>query len=410
MRRSPTTSPQQRTIKRPRLSMSSASNSLLVPKIELTEQENNLFTLVRTVTNPVGITVRVAGGWVRDKVCGKESHDIDFAVDKDPAELVNAVRKYCHEVLNDETMISGVGTVQENAEKGKNLQTETFILMGFPIDVVPLRTQGSPDKNRRIGTPQEDVLYRDFTINALFYNVSSQEVEDFLPEQIGLKDLLNNHVVRTPIPAAQTLYDDPIRAVRAARFATKMNFEVDEGIATAAMSDAVQSRLSKASRERFGLEVMKMVEGRDFLRSMRLLCSWNLFEIVFLPESIASPSEDSKEAASCLSSLESYYRWKSLGIERVPFLYQLDDELKRSIPLAAFLLSLKRDPVVKTKKPRSIQWHIIADALKVKLDLLYFFLTSQSAPPQRWRQRRKVDRKCQTIFKIVGASNVFFHS
>eukprot|EP00475_Leptophrys_vorax_P013361 TRINITY_DN19746_c0_g1_i1.p1 TRINITY_DN19746_c0_g1~~TRINITY_DN19746_c0_g1_i1.p1 ORF type:complete len:522 (-),score=132.39 TRINITY_DN19746_c0_g1_i1:161-1726(-) len=363
--------------KRPRTTATTSSgmSSLTTPTISLTEREETLFSIVRTAAQPTGITVRVAGGWVRDKVCGKDSHDIDFAVDRNPLELISAVQKHCAEKDDGKgsNLISGIGTVQVNAEKGKNMQTETFILMGFPIDVVPLRTsQASLDKEKKIGTPEEDVLYRDFTVNALFFNIMTLEVEDFLPEQMGLKDLLQNHVVRTPISASRTLFDDPIRAVRAVRFATKLGFEVDQDIAVAARSQEVQQRLLKASRERFGLEVMKMVEGPDFLKAMQLICNWTLFEIMFLPEMVTGvcvesgqSSEDSKEAQDCLSSLSRILEWKKRGIEIVPFLYDLDEELNRALPLASFLLPLNRVPAVKTKKPRTIQWHIMADGLKL---------------------------------------------
>lgn len=98
------------------------------------------------------------------------------------------------------------------------------------------------------GTATEDAERRDFTINALFFNVQTGEIEDW--SQRGLIDF-ERHLIATPLPALQTFRDDPLRVLRAARFAGRLNWTVDNDINEAARSTAVHDDIFlKVSRER----------------------------------------------------------------------------------------------------------------------------------------------------------------
>lgn len=90
------------------------------------------------------------------------------------------------------------------------------------IDLVNLRSEKYTDDSRvpviEIGSPEEDALRRDLTINALFYNINEQKVEDFTGK--GLEDLQNG-IIRTPLDPLQTFLDDPLRVLRTIRFACR---------------------------------------------------------------------------------------------------------------------------------------------------------------------------------------------
>lgn len=109
------------------------------------------------------------------------------------------------------------------------------------------------------GTPLEDALRRDITINSLFYNVHSRSVEDFtgkvhivfthldarlpdpsIPKQ-GLDDLKAG-IIRTPLPPRETFMDDPLRVLRCIRFASRYGFEIDEGVSKAIHDPDIQVR------------------------------------------------------------------------------------------------------------------------------------------------------------------------
>jgi hypothetical protein len=89
-------------------------------------------------------------------------------------------------------------------------------------------------------------------------------------------------VARTPLEPTQTFTDDPLRVLRAIRFAARFDLKVDGALAAAAASDTVREALdTKVSRERLGTEVQKMMEGPDPMRAVYLLASLSLWDVVF---------------------------------------------------------------------------------------------------------------------------------
>lgn len=112
-------------------------------------------------------------------------------------------------------------------------------------------------KIQSFGTPLQDALRRDLTINALFYNVHSREVEDFTGQvsfradveiyiaQRGFQGLedIRNGIIRTPLPPRETFLDDPLRVLRCIRFASRLGFDIVPEIEKAAKDAAIQVRL-----------------------------------------------------------------------------------------------------------------------------------------------------------------------
>lgn len=81
--------------------------------------------------------------------------------------------------------------------------------------------------SQAFGTPTEDAFRRDITINALFYNINTEQVEDFTG--MGLKDL-ERGIARTPLDPYQTFTDDPLRILRVIRFASRFEYKVEDSI------------------------------------------------------------------------------------------------------------------------------------------------------------------------------------
>jgi tRNA nucleotidyltransferase (CCA-adding enzyme) len=201
----------------------------LDPKITLTPKEQSLFTLLSKITESknLEITLRVAGGWVRDKLLGQESHDIDIALDTMMgSEFVEIIRTYF--VENNLATSKGFGVIKANADKSKHLETATINIDGEWIDFVNLRKEDYAADSRvpeiQIGTPTEDAFRRDLTINSLFYNISERKIEDFTG--LGLQDLKDQRI-RTPIDPTKTFFDDPLRILRVFRFAARFGYQVD---------------------------------------------------------------------------------------------------------------------------------------------------------------------------------------
>lgn len=261
--------------------------------VSLTPTERRIFALLQQVIREKApeTTLRVAGGWVRDKLMGKESNDIDIAIDNMTGEdFANFVVQY----MREHGIRSGTVTVVEaNPEQSKHLATAMVRLFGLPIDFVNLRTETYTDSRipqMQMGTAKEDASRRDLTINALFYNINTGEVEDFVG---GLQDLKGG-IARTPLDPVQTFLDDPLRILRTVRFAAKYGLELDPAIIEAAHNPEVQQAFrDKISQERIWTELAGKQEGEKWKpgamigpnpsRAAELLKQLGLLEMIFEP-------------------------------------------------------------------------------------------------------------------------------
>ncbi|KAF6766474.1 transfer RNA nucleotidyltransferase [Ephemerocybe angulata] len=203
--------------------------------------------------------------------------------------------KHLSEYAQDKGIEVGkITEIPQNPEQSKHLETATLTLCGLSIDLVNLRSEEYAENSRiptgvAFGTPLEDAKRRDITINALFYNVHNKQVEDFTEQ--GLDDLRDG-VIRTPLPPLETFKDDPLRVLRCIRFASRLGYTLVSELTDAAQDPAIQDALvSKISRERVGVEVDKMMQGRDPLRSIELFHELNLFDAIFfsaIPENVSA--------------------------------------------------------------------------------------------------------------------------
>lgn len=144
--------------------------------------------------------------------------------------------------------------------------------------------------NEAFGTPEEDSLRRDCTINALFYNIHTCEIEDFTKR--GLEDIKLKRIA-TPLEPYQTFDDDPLRILRCIRFSSRFGFEIDLEAKNAMMHPNIKKSLStKISKERIGVEVGKMLEGKNPYDSLKLIYELGLYENIFSTDSLMRPKED----------------------------------------------------------------------------------------------------------------------
>lgn len=178
---------------------------------------------------------------------------------------------------------SNVGKIKANPDKSKHLETATIRILNTSVDFVNLRKETYSEFSRiptiTIGTPVEDAYRRDLTINSLFYNINTDTIEDFTMR--GIDDLAAR-IVRTPLPALETFIEDPLRLLRVIRFACRYQCSIDPAIMEASKDPGIESMLSrKVSRERVGIELLKMAQGCDFARAMHLIDEMNIGNSVF---------------------------------------------------------------------------------------------------------------------------------
>ena len=240
------------------------------------------------------LVLRWTGGWVRDKLLGVQSHDIDVALSSMTglqygqamqAFMKGHGKKYEEEaVANDiNPQIKDIHKIAANPEKSKHLETITTRMFGLDVDFVNLRKEVYDEQSRNpqmeFGTAEEDALRRDATVNALFYNLDTQTVEDFTKR--GLDDM-DKKILRTPLPAFQTFKDDPLRILRLIRFACRLGYEIESAAKEAMKDTSIHESLRlKISRERVGVEIGKIMAGPDPDIGLNYINQFDLYSTVF---------------------------------------------------------------------------------------------------------------------------------
>ncbi len=249
--------------------------------------ENN----TETIDFDQDLELRITGGWVRDKLLGLESNDIDISLNiMTGHQFVSILIDYINEnfdkypnVFQNSQSHSNALLLKENPEKSKHLETTTIELYNQSIDFVNLRFEKYNNKSRipimKFGTAKQDSFRRDFTINSLFYNLNNSKIEDFTKN--GLKDLKNN-LLKTTLNPFIMFKDDPLRILRMIRFSTRFNFKIDnESINTMKLDEIKSSFIKKISNERIGIEIEKILKNSNSDFGISIINEINYYNLIF---------------------------------------------------------------------------------------------------------------------------------
>ncbi|ONK77484.1 uncharacterized protein A4U43_C02F7040 [Asparagus officinalis] len=312
-------------------------------KIDLTEKEEKIFKRLLDVLKHFELEtqLRVAGGWVRDKLLDKDCYDIDIALDNMLGrEFCDKVNEYLQCAGEEQ---QGVAVIQSNPDQSKHLETARMRIYDTWIDFVNLRSETYVENSRiptmKFGTAMEDAFRRDLTINSLFYNINTNSVEDFTRR--GLRDLKNGYIA-TPLPPKSTFLDDPLRVLRAIRFGARFAFELDEELKKAASDEEVKTALAdKISRERIGHEVDLMISGNHPVKAMAYICDLQLFFTVFIlpdnpqPEVFEGCDRMSKALVIAGMSSDRLYFYGTLFLPLRNMVYI--DRKSKKIPVTSYI-------------------------------------------------------------------------
>lgn len=237
------------------------------------ELERNVINLVLNACSAFdNVIARIAGGWVRDKVLGIQSNDIDLAI-----EGISS-RNFGDELVKqakDKNPKAKSVVIAANPEMSKHMETVRVCL--FPdywVDICNLRPKEINSTD--FGTPEDDAKRRDFTINALFFNVNTNKIEDHVN---GVEDI-RNHIIRTPISPFLTFSEDPLRIIRGFRFASKYKFEIDSSIfeTIPLIKDMFEKNVAQ---ERISTEIVKSFETSSPISIINLIIQSTLFNSIF---------------------------------------------------------------------------------------------------------------------------------
>jgi poly(A) polymerase len=217
------------------------------------------------------------GGCVRDKIMGLESRDIDFTFVLDDTSItVEQGFKQMEDYLKQEEYEIFLSTPEMYTIRAKFPKTHLY--SGLVADFVMARREigYSPDSRHPIlalGTLEDDLLRRDFTVNAM-----AQDIDGTIIDPFDGRWAIENRMLITPLEPRVTILDDPLRLLRAFRFSITKGFTISPRIWETCLMDSVVDKLEKVvSNERIREEVYKMFKY-DTMRTLHLFNKIDKYE------------------------------------------------------------------------------------------------------------------------------------
>ncbi|MBD5068564.1 MAG: HD domain-containing protein [Alistipes sp.] len=227
---------------------------------------NPIFRRIARLADERGVQAFVVGGYVRDHYLRRPSTDIDVVVVGDGIELAEALGRELHTKVS---IFKTFGTAMLRAG-------------GVEVEFVGARRESYTHDSRKpqveAGTLDDDQRRRDFTINALAWSLNAATFGELVDPFGGLDDL-DTCTIRTPCDPDITFSDDPLRMMRAVRFATQLGFSIEEETFEAIRRNARRIRI--VSRERIATELNKIVLSPVPSMGFELLELTGLLELIF---------------------------------------------------------------------------------------------------------------------------------
>ncbi len=237
-------------------------------KIEFTELEMTIADAVSQASAEMGVPAYLIGGFVRDKLIGRSTKDIDIVCVGDGIELA---KKTC-QVLG----------IRNKIAIFKRFGTAMINYKGTDVEFVGARKESYSKDSRKPevepGTIEDDQNRRDFTINALAIALDKAPYQDVIDPFGGIADM-ETKTIRTPLDPDKTFSDDPLRMMRAIRFATQLYYDIDEVTFAGIKRNA--HRIEIISAERIAVELNKIILSPEPSIGFNLLSDCGLLELIF---------------------------------------------------------------------------------------------------------------------------------
>ncbi|MGB4340762.1 MAG: HD domain-containing protein, partial [Dysgonamonadaceae bacterium] len=253
-----------------------------IPYKEIRKYLNKpVFRLVSQVADEMNVECYVIGGYVRDIFLRRTSKDIDFVVVGSGVALAEAVAKKMGK--------------QSKVTVYKNFGTAQVKYKGYELEFVGARKESYTHDSRKPivedGTLEDDLKRRDFTINTLALCINRARFGELVDYFNGLQDL-ENRIIRTPLDPNITFSDDPLRMMRAIRFASQLGFDIHPETFDAIVAN--RERISIVSAERITDELNKIILSPKPSVGFVLLEKTGLLDLVF-PELAALKGVENRD-------------------------------------------------------------------------------------------------------------------
>ncbi|MFM2138267.1 MAG: hypothetical protein RJA57_574 [Bacteroidota bacterium] len=237
--------------------------------LHLTPQEQSCLDAVAAAARELGMPAYLVGGFVRDKILGRDTKDADFVCIGDAEALATATARRFDPV--------------PRVDHFKNFGTAHIRVYGeFDLEFVGARKESYQPSSRKPavepGRLSDDQNRRDFTINAMAISLNPDDQGTLLDPFGGRNDLADG-IIRTPLAPGQTFSDDPLRMMRAVRFATQLGFTIEEGTWQGIRQHA--DRISIISQERITDELNKILAAPKPSVGFDLLYKCGLLRLIF---------------------------------------------------------------------------------------------------------------------------------
>ncbi|WP_047451463.1 CCA tRNA nucleotidyltransferase [Alistipes sp. ZOR0009] len=230
--------------------------------------KNPVFKLISDVVNEQNLEAYVIGGFVRDQFLQRESKDIDIVVVGSGIELAERVA----EKLGPAVKVSVF----------KNFGTAMVKLKDLELEFVGARKESYRIDSRKPivenGTLEDDQKRRDFTINALALSLKKENYGELVDPFNGVEDI-KHETIRTPLDPDTTFSDDPLRMIRAIRFATQLGFNIDSETLESITRN--RDRIEIVSKERINDELNKIISSPKPSIGFMLFDQTGLLELIF---------------------------------------------------------------------------------------------------------------------------------
>ncbi len=231
---------------------------------------NPVFKVLHKTAIETGTKAFVVGGFVRDILLKRPNKDIDIVVEGNGID-------FAKKVANKLENVRGLSVF-------KNFGTAMIKLDDYELEFVGARKESYRAESRKPivedGSIAEDQERRDFTINAMSISLNDADFGELIDPFGGQKDVVNG-ILKTPLHPDQTYSDDPLRMMRAIRFASQLHFRIEEGSFDSIKKN--QERLSIVSAERINIELNKIMESPQPSVGLELLYLTGIMKQV-LPE------------------------------------------------------------------------------------------------------------------------------
>ncbi len=233
---------------------------------------HRVFKEVSAAANELGVDAYVIGGFVRDYYLKRNSEDVDIAVIGSGIDLATKVAEKISPSAKVKVFKNFGTAMFRYKDEGMNLE----------LEFVGARKESYRRESRKPivedGSLQDDQNRRDFTINAMAFSLNKESYGDLIDPFQGMKDL-ENKILRTPLDPDITYSDDPLRMMRAIRFATQLNFKIEEESFKSISRNA--SRIKIVSKERVADELNKIIWASKPSIGFKLLDESGLLKYIF---------------------------------------------------------------------------------------------------------------------------------